>query len=212
MEGDSAGGSAAQGRNRATQAILPLWGKPLNVERARIDKVLGNEKLLPLIMALGGGVGEDYDLEKLRYGKVIVMADADVDGSHIRTLLLTFFFRYMRPLISSGRVYLAQPPLFLVKKGRSEQYAFGEEERDTILASLGGDGQGVTVQRYKGLGEMNPDQLWKTTMDPETRTVLQVQEEDPMEADHVFSMLMGEDVPPRRRFIETHALEADLDV
>lgn len=212
VEGDSAGGSAAQGRNRKFQAILPLWGKMLNTERARIDKVLSNEKLLPTIMALGAGVGEDFNLEKLRYGKVIVMADADVDGSHIRSLLLTFFFRYMRSMITNGRVYIAQPPLFLVKKGRQEQYVFDEQDRDTIVESMDENGKGVIVQRYKGLGEMNPDQLWKTTMDPETRTLLRITQEDAMEAEHTFSMLMGEEVEPRRKFIEMHALEADLDV
>ncbi len=212
VEGDSAGGSAAQGRNREFQAILPLWGKMLNVERARIDRVLANDKLQPMILALGANVGEDFDLEKLRYGKIIVMADADVDGSHIRSLLLTFCFRYMRPMIDDGRVHIAQPPLFLVKKGRQENYAFDEEERDTLLQDYGEDAKGVTVQRYKGLGEMNPDQLWNTTMDPETRTLLKVSHEDAMEAEHVFSMWMGDDVSPRRKFIEEHALEAEVDV
>jgi len=212
VEGDSAGGSAAQGRNREFQAILPLWGKMLNVERARIDRVLSNDKLQPMIMALGANVGEDFDLEKLRYGKIIVMADADVDGSHIRSLLLTFCFRYMRPMIDDGRVYIAQPPLFLVKKGKREDYAFNEEERDSYLEEHGDNGKGVTVQRYKGLGEMNPEQLWSTTMDPEMRTLLKVSHEDAMEAEHVFSMWMGDDVSPRRKFIEEHALEAEVDV
>tara|TARA_Y100000588_G_scaffold390959_1_gene498162 strand:- start:5247 stop:7175 length:1929 start_codon:yes stop_codon:yes gene_type:complete len=212
VEGDSAGGSAAQGRNREFQAILPLWGKMLNVERARIDRVLSNDKLQPMIMALGANVGEDFDLEKLRYGKIIVMADADVDGSHIRSLLLTFCFRYMRPMIDDSRVYIAQPPLFLIKKGKREDYAFNEEERDSYLEEHGDNGKGVTVQRYKGLGEMNPEQLWSTTMDPETRTLLKVSHEDAMEAEHVFSMWMGDDVSPRRKFIEEHALEAEVDV
>ena len=211
VEGDSAGGSAAQGRNRQFQAILPLWGKLLNVEKARIDKVLGNDKLQPMIMALGAGVGEDFDVDKLRYGKIIVMADADVDGSHIRSLLLTFFFRYMRPMITSGRVYIAQPPLFLVKKGRQERYAFNEDERDAILEDLGDD-KGVMVQRYKGLGEMNPDQLWETTLNPEKRTLLHMAQDDAMEAEHAFTMMMGDEVGPRRKYVEAHALEAEVDV
>ncbi|MCZ6634324.1 MAG: DNA topoisomerase (ATP-hydrolyzing) subunit B [bacterium] len=212
VEGDSAGGSAAQGRDRVFQAILPLWGKLLNVERARIDRVLGNDKLQPVIMALGVGVGEEIDLEKLRYGKIIIMADADKDGSHIRSLLLTFFFRYMREVITAGKIYIAQPPLFLIKKGRNEQYAFDEAQRDAILAELGDDGRGVTVQRYKGLGEMNPDQLWNTTLDPDQRTLLHVNETDVMESEHAFSMFMGADVEPRRRYLEKHGLEAQLNI
>ena len=211
VEGDSAGGSAAQGRNREFQAILPLWGKMLNVEKARIDRVLANDKLQPMILALGAGVGEDFDLEKLRYGKIIVMADADVDGSHIRSLLLTFFYRYMRPMIDAGRVYIAQPPLFLVKKGKDERYAYNDDEREAFLEEHGDDAKGVMVQRYKGLGEMNPDQLWNTTMDPDLRTLLKVSHEDVVEAEHLFSMLMGDEVEPRRKFIEEHALEAELD-
>ncbi|MDA0744887.1 MAG: DNA topoisomerase (ATP-hydrolyzing) subunit B [bacterium] len=212
VEGDSAGGSAAQGRDREYQAILPLWGKMLNVEKARVDKVLGNDKLQPMIMALGAGVGEDFDTEKLRYGKVIIMADADVDGSHIRSLLLTFFFRYMRPMILAGRVYIAQPPLFLVKKGRAESYAFDEAERDRILKEMDGETKGVQVQRYKGLGEMNPDQLWVTTMNPETRKMLHVTQENTMEAERAFTMMMGDEVGPRRQYIEAHAQEAQVDV
>ena len=212
VEGDSAGGSAAQGRNREFQAILPLWGKMLNVEKARIDRVMSNDKLQPMILALGASVGEDFDLDNLRYGKVIVMADADVDGSHIRCLILTFFYRYMRPMIDGGRVYIAQPPLFLVKKGKKEDYAFNEEERDLLLEEHGNDGRGVTVQRYKGLGEMNPDQLWGTTMDPETRKLLRISHDDAQESERLFTMLMGDEVAPRRRFIEEHALEAELDV
>ena len=212
VEGDSAGGSAAQGRDRIYQAILPLWGKMLNVEKARIDRVMGNEKLLPMILALGAGIGEDFDVEKLRYGKVIVMADADVDGSHIRSLLLTFFYRYMRPMIDDGRVYIAQPPLFLVKKAKEENYAYTEAERDELVKKYGEDPKGVIVQRYKGLGEMNPDQLWNPTMDPDRRTLLHVTHEDVVESEHLFSMLMGEEVEPRRKFIEEHALEAVLDI
>ena len=212
VEGDSAGGSAAQGRDRAFQAVLPLWGKLLNVEKARIDKVLSNEKLQPMILALGAGVGDDFDVEKLRYGKVIIMADADVDGSHIRSLLLTFFFRYMRPMITYGKVYIAQPPLFLIKKGRKQQYAFDEAERDTILQTMGEEANGVMVQRYKGLGEMNPEQLWETTLNPETRTLLSLTQSDVMEAERAFTMMMGDEVGPRRKYVETHALEADVDV
>jgi len=209
VEGDSAGGSAAMARDQSFQAVLPMFGKPLNVEKARIDRVLGNDKLLPLITALGTNLGEDYNFEKLRYGKVIIMADADVDGSHIRTLIMTFFFRYMRDLIEKGRLYLAQPPLFQVKKGKQELYAFDQAERDRHIAALGGngDGRGIVIQRYKGLGEMNPEQLWETTMDPERRTLLQVAIDYAVEADHLFTLLMGEQVEPRREFIEKYALD-----
>ncbi len=212
VEGDSAGGSAKQGRDRRFQAIRPLWGKPLNVEKARVDKVLNNDKLSPIITALGAGVGEDCDVSKLRYGKVIIMADADIDGAHIRTLLLTFFFRYMRELIEDGKIYIAQPPLYMLKKGKEENYAYSDAERDVILKKIG-DTKGVTIQRYKGLGEMNPEQLWKTTMDPETRTILKVTVEDGVETDHIFSILMGEHVEPRKRFIEEHAKDVtDFDI
>jgi DNA gyrase subunit B len=215
VEGDSAGGSAAQARDQKFQAVLPMFGKMLNVERARLDRVLGNDKLLPLIYALGVGIGEDFDLSKLRYGKVIIMADADVDGAHIRTLLMTFFFRYMREIIAEGKLYLAQPPLFLVKRGRREMYAFNEAERDEFIEELKGEGtaRGIMVQRYKGLGEMNPEQLWETTMNPETRTLLHVTLDDAVEAEHMFTLLMGEHVEPRRAFIEENALSVKfLDI
>ncbi len=206
VEGDSAGGSAKQGRNSAFQAILPLWGKMLNVEKSRVDKVYNNDKLTPVVKALGTGLGEDFDISKLRYGRIIIMADADVDGAHIRTLLLTFFFRFMRPLIEEGHVYLAQPPLFKVSRGKQARYAFSDEERDAYIAELSGEnGAKVDVQRYKGLGEMNPEQLWETTMDPETRTMLRVSLDDAMKADLIFSILMGDKVEPRREFIETNA-------
>ena len=202
VEGDSAGGSAKEGRDRQFQAILPLWGKMLNVEKSRLDKVISNEKLIPVVTALGTGIGDEFDIEKLRYDKVVIMADADVDGAHIRTLLLTFFFRYMRPLIDTGHVYLAQPPLFKISKGKKFAYAFSDEERDEKIEELGGS---CDIQRYKGLGEMDPEQLWETTMDPKTRIMLRVTLEDAMEADETFSILMGDKVEPRREFIEKNA-------
>lgn len=206
VEGDSAGGSAKQGRNSRYQAILPLWGKMLNVEKARVDKVYNNEKLIPVVKALGTGIGDDFDLTKLRYGRVVIMADADVDGAHIRTLLLTFFFRFMRPLVEEGHVYLAQPPLFKVSRGEQVRYAFSDDERDDYIKELQGETSAkVDVQRYKGLGEMDPSQLWETTMNPDTRTMLQVTLDDAAKADLTFSILMGDKVEPRREFIETNA-------
>ena len=208
VEGDSAGGSAKQGRDSNTQAILSLWGKMLNVEKARLDKVYGNDKLTPVILALGCGIGEEFDLSKLRYHKIFIMADADVDGSHICTLMLTFFFRYMRPLIEAGYVYIAQPPLFKVQKGSTVRYAYNDEE----MAQLSKEMPGARVNRYKGLGEMNPAQLWETTMNPDNRVIVQITIEDAEKADEAFTILMGDQVEPRRRFIEANAKYATLDV
>ncbi|MBQ9315048.1 MAG: DNA topoisomerase (ATP-hydrolyzing) subunit B [Clostridia bacterium] len=213
VEGDSAGGSAKQGRDRKFQAILAMWGKMLNVEKTRIDKIYNNEKLLPVITAIGAGIGSDFDISKIRYGKIIMMADADVDGAHIRTLLLTFFFRYMRPLLEEGRVYAAQPPLYkIAKRGLKEDiYCYSDEELQQRLDEVGRDN--TTVQRYKGLGEMNPEQLWETTMNPEKRTLVKIELEDAARADQIFTVLMGDDVAPRREFIEQNALlVTNLDI
>jgi DNA gyrase subunit B len=215
VEGDSAGGSAKGGRDSRFQAILPLWGKMLNVEKARADKVYGNDKLTPVITALGAGLGEDFDISKLRYHKVIIMADADVDGSHIRTLLLTFFFRFMRPLIEGGYVYAAQPPLYKLVRGKVTRYAYSDEERDRISAEMRGeDGKGkVEISRNKGLGEMDPQELWATTMDPERRILKRITLGDAVAADETFTILMGEKVEPRKEFIEQNArYVANLDI
>lgn len=211
VEGDSAGGSAKQGRDRRFQAILPLRGKILNVEKSRLDKILVNQEIRAMITAFGSGIGEEFDIEKRRYGKIIIMTDADVDGAHIRTLLLTFFYRHMKPLIEGGHVYIAQPPLYLIKKGKESWYMYSDAEMDNLLARIGREN--IAVQRYKGLGEMNPEQLWDTTMNPETRTILRVDLEDAMAADEIFSVLMGDKVEPRRKFIEENASKVrNLDI
>ena len=203
VEGNSAGGSAKQGRDRKFQAILPLRGKIINVEKARLDKILANEEIRAMITAFGTGIGEEFDIEKRRYDKIIIMTDADVDGAHIRTLLLTFFYRFMKPLITKGHVYIAQPPLYQVRKGRSIWYLYTDDELKSKIEEVGGDN--TVVQRYKGLGEMNPEQLWETTMDPQFRTMLKVELEDAVEADRIFSVLMGDKVEPRRKFIQDNA-------
>ena len=215
VEGDSAAGSAIQGRDSRFQAILSMWGKMLNVEKARADKIYGNDKLYPMIVALGAGIGEEFNLEKLRYHKIIIMADADVDGAHIRTLLLTFFFRYMRPLIEHGYVYSAVPPLYKLTRGKTQRVAYSDEERDAISAELRGDNPNVKIEisRFKGLGEMDPHELWETTMDPEKRTLRRITLEDAVRADEIFTILMGEEVEPRKQWIETNAKYAvNLDI
>ncbi|HBG00549.1 MAG TPA: DNA topoisomerase IV subunit B, partial [Firmicutes bacterium] len=211
VEGDSAGGTAKQSRDRRFQAILPLRGKILNVEKARLDRILSNNEIRSMVTAFGTGIGEDFDLGKARYHKIVLMTDADVDGAHIRTLLLTFFYRYMKPLLEQGYVYIALPPLYQVRKGKESLYAFDDQELEEILARVGRSG--ATIQRYKGLGEMNADQLWETTMDPEKRTMLQLKVDDAIMADDIFTTLMGEKVEPRREFIEEHAHEVtNLDI
>ena len=212
VEGDSAGGSAKQGRNRKFQAILPLRGKILNVEKQRLDRILNSDTIRAMITAFGAGIGKDFDEEKLRYNRIIIMTDADVDGAHIRTLLLTFFYRYMRPLIDGGHVYIAQPPLYKVSKGKREEYAYSDEELDKILEGFGGKDSSINIQRYKGLGEMNANQLWDTTMDPEHRILLKATVEDAIAADEIFTILMGKEVAPRKKFIQTHAKTAEIDI
>ncbi|MCF7918590.1 MAG: DNA topoisomerase (ATP-hydrolyzing) subunit B [Candidatus Cloacimonetes bacterium] len=211
VEGDSAGGSAKMGRDRTFQAILALWGKMLNTEKARIDRVLNNDKIQPIILALGAGIGQEFDITRLRYNKVIIMADADVDGQHIATLLLTFFFRYMRPLVEEGHVFIARPPLFLISKGKKKKYVYSDIERNTAIEDFGGS-KGLHVQRYKGLGEMNAEQLWETTLDPSRRILTSVKIDDAIEADRIFTVLMGDEVEPRRQFIEENAVYVTVDV
>ena len=214
VEGDSAAGSAIQGRDSRFQAILAMWGKMLNVEKARADKIYGNDKLYPLIVALGAGIGEEFDIEKLRYHKVVIMSDADVDGAHIRTLLLTFFFRYMRPLIENGYVYFAVPPLYKIKRGKQERVAYSDEERDQVSAEMRGENNAkVEISRFKGLGEMDPHELWETTMDPEKRTLRRITLDDAIRADAIFTVLMGEQVEPRKEWIERNAKYAiNIDI
>ena len=214
VEGDSAAGSANQGRDSRFQAILPMWGKMLNVEKARVDRIYGNDKLSPLISALGGGIGEDFDIEKLRYHKIVIMSDADVDGAHIRTLLLTFFFRYMRPLIENGYVYSAVPPLYKLMRGKQTRVAYSDEQRDLVSAEMRGESNAkIEIQRYKGLGEMNKEELWETTMDPERRTLRRITLEDARRADEIFTILMGEQVEPRKEWIERNAKYAiNIDI
>jgi DNA gyrase subunit B len=203
VEGDSAGGSSKQARDRRFQAILPLRGKILNVERARLDKMLASKEIKALIIAMGTGIGEDFKIENLRYHRIVIMTDADVDGAHIRTLLLTFFYRHFKPVVEAGHIYIAQPPLYKISSGKTAQYAYSDDQRDKIVKQIGKDS--ISIQRYKGLGEMNPDQLWETTMNPENRTLLQVAVEEAHEADKTFDILMGEEVEPRKKFIQTHA-------
>jgi len=204
VEGDSAGGSSKQARDRRFQAILPLRGKILNVERARLDKMLASKEIKALVIAMGTGIGEDFDIEKLRYHRIVIMTDADVDGAHIRTLLLTFFYRYFKSVVEAGHIYIAQPPLYKLQSGKSAQYAYTDEQKEKIIKDIG-KSSGISIQRYKGLGEMNPEQLWETTMNPDNRTLLQVKVEEAHEADKTFDVLMGEEVEPRKKFIQTHA-------